>query len=1131
MTFSNYEILIKKLDEFIRKYYKNQLIRGGIYLTAVLVAFFIIIAVSEYFAHFGTAVRTFMFYSYIAINTFILIRQVVIPLLGLWRIGKVISHEEAARIIGKYFRNVKDKLLNTLQLKQLAENNIDNKFLIEASINQKIEELKPIPFSSAISLKENRKYLKYAVIPMILMVLLLFSAPKVLTEPGKRLISHDVYFEKPLPFHFVIQNKNLNVVQNDDYTLHLKLTGNEIPDNVYMNIDNSQYKLSKENTISFSYVFKNVNQNKKFYFEAAGYRSADYELNVYPKPIVLNFSVQLDYPAYLNKPSEVISNTGDLVLPAGTRATWKFNTKDTKYLNMIFDHKTNILNNKDENNFTYSKVFLENETYAVTTINEYLRNRDSLFFSVNVVPDAYPAIETECKKDTVSNQRLYFSGNISDDYGFSKLTFNYRLTASEDKENRNSKMISIDIPISKTIVKQPFYYYFDINNLNLSFGDEIEYYFEVSDNDGIRGPKSTRSVKEIFKTPTIKELEKKAGEKSEDIKKQLSQAMKDAKELQNMVDDLNRRMVDKKNLTWEDKNKIQQLIEKQKNLQSRIENLKKENLIKNRIDSQISPNDEDIVQKQEQLQDLFDKIMTDEMKELFKELEKMMEKVDKQSLQDKVDKMKLDNKDLQKELDRSLSLYKQLEFEQNLDRTIKKIDELSQKQKDLSQESQKKDADSKELSKKQDDLSNKYQDVKKDINNLKEENRKLEQPVKFGDTNLKEAEIQNKIDEASKQLKDRKPKKASKPQEEAAEGMQQLEEKLNEVQKNMEENSMAEDYESLRLILQNLLRLSFGQENLMLSLTKTNTNNPYYVKIIQKQKQLKDDAKMIEDSLFALSKRQIQIKSVVNKEISAINNNMDNAIEMLAKRQPYYVTSRQQYSMTAINNLALILNESLDDFHKEMSKNEQKKPKSGSGSCNKPGGNGKSSKKPSLKTMKKLQEELNKQLQKLKEEQGKGQCNKPKGNKPCKDGSGKQFSEQFARYAAQQEAIRRQLNALKEQLKKEGKFSDKNLEKISQEMEQTETELVNKKISMETLLRQQDIFTRLLESEKAEKERDMEERRESNEAKSEKYSNPSEFLEYKRLKSKQAELLKTMPVSFKMFYKNKVGEYLNNLEK
>jgi len=98
-------------------------------------------------------------------------------------------------------------------------------------------------------------------------------------------------------------------------------------------------------------------------------------------------------------------------------------------------------------------------------------------------------------------------------------------------------------------------------------------------------------------------------------------------------------------------------------------------------------------------------------------------------------------------------------------------------------------------------------------------------------------------------------------------------------------------------------------------------------------------------------------------------------------------------------------------------------------------------------------------------------------------------------------------------------------------MEQTEKELVNKQLSSETMRRQQEILTRLLESEKAEKEREQDEKRKSNEAKIQENSNPAQFLEYKRLKEKEMELLNTVPPSLTPYYKEKVNNYFNSIEK
>jgi hypothetical protein len=284
---------------------------------------------------------------------------------------------------------------------------------------------------------------------------------------------------------------------------------------------------------------------------------------------------------------------------------------------------------------------------------------------------------------------------------------------------------------------------------------------------------------------------------------------------------------------------------------------------------------------------------------------------------------------------------------------------------------------------------------------------------------------------------------------------------------------------------------------------------------MQDQKKLKDDLQMIEDSLFALSKRQVQISSFVNKEIGEINDNADKALNYLNARNTSMGKAKQQLAMTSINNLALMLSETLKSMQDQMN---AKQSSSGQckklGSCNKPG-----SGKMSFKSLRQMQEQLNKDMEKLKD-----------GQNPNGLTGQKSMSEQLAKLAAQQEAIRKQLRELEEQLKDEGKTNTGNLNDVQNKMDQTETDLVNKIINNETIKRQQDILTRLLESEKAEKERELDEKRESNEAKNEIYSNPVKFFEYNSIKIKEVELLKTVPPSLKSFYKNKVNEYFYNFE-
>src|SRR6185437_13081815 len=154
----NYELLIDKINVFIRKYYFNRVLRGLIFLGAGLFSAYIVITVSEYFGNFNTGFRTLLFYFFILVNLGLIGWLIIPSLLSWFKLGKSLTHDQAAEIIGKHFNDVNDKLLNTLQLKKLAVDDPQHQALIEASIDQKIDNLKPIRFTTAVNIKENSKY-------------------------------------------------------------------------------------------------------------------------------------------------------------------------------------------------------------------------------------------------------------------------------------------------------------------------------------------------------------------------------------------------------------------------------------------------------------------------------------------------------------------------------------------------------------------------------------------------------------------------------------------------------------------------------------------------------------------------------------------------------------------------------------------------------------------------------------------------------------------------------------------------------------------------------------------------------------------------------------------------------------
>ena len=1105
-----YHQLLLKLDVFIRKYYKNQMIRGALYCMAIIFFTYLVVTLAEYFGRFSIAMRTFLFWSFVAGVLFVLGKFFLLPLAKIFRLGKIISHEQAAQIIGKHFPHVQDKLLNTLQLKSMAS--LGDNSLIEASIAQKIGELRPVPFSSAIDFRENRKYLKWVLPPVSIILILLFAAPSILTKPTERLIKHGQIVAEEAPFTIRVTNENLTTPENEDYTVHIELSGEEIPEKVYVLIGTQQFQLEKQNAVAFSHTFKNVQDDFSFAFSANGFFSDQYELKVIPSPRLIDFGIALTFPAYLQRSSENIQNTGDLVVPEGTQVQWSFNTQNSDLLLIHMGDSTyTIPTGSNRGNFRQTAV--QSIGYSIQTSNQYIPFGDSIHYRIQVIPDLHPSITMQEEKDSSTFKWLYFTGEVKDDYGFRRLTFNYRLS-QRNGQPVEDVLHTIELPINTQSTGDIFFHSWNLGELGITPGDVFTYFFEIWDNDGFRGSKSATTGEREYIVPSEEELEENINQQNEDIKDKLEESIKEAKDLEKQLEELQRQLLDKQEMNWQDKKKLEELMKRQQELQKQVEEIQEQNQQKNKQENEFNQPNEKLQEKQKQLEQLMEQVMTPELQKLMDEMQRLMEELNKEEIQKELDKMDLNNEDLEKELDRALEQFKQLEFEQKMDKAIEKLEKLAQEQEKLANESEKKESNSDELKEKQDSLNKEFEELQKEMDELEKLNDELETPNGMPDTENQEQEIEQEQKKSSDELSKSKKSNASKSQKSAAKKMQDMADQMQLAMESGEQEQQEEDMESLRALLENIITLSFDQESLMNNFSKVDQKDPNYNKLGQTQRKLKDDAKMVEDSLFALSKRVPQVSAAVNREINLVNENMEKALASIPDRRTPEVTSSQQYVMTSFNNLALMLDEALKQMQQQSANS-----KPGSGSCNKPGGNG-SKPKPSAGQIKKMQEGLSKQLEEMKK-QGK---NQGKNNS-----MGQQMSRQLAEMAAKQAAIRKAVEEKAAELNQDGSGNGNELKQIAKEMEQLQKDIVNNQITEESIRRQRDIEIRLLKAEEAERTRDRDNERKSNEARDYPVSNPMKYEEYIRKKQQETELLKTVPPSLKPYYKEKVNSYFIKL--
>ncbi len=1111
--------LLAKLDQFIRKYYKNRLIRGVLWSLTILSALYLVFIALENGFHFTPTGRTVLFFGFFGLAVFLFIRLIFTPVFQLMKIGPVISYDEAARIIGTHFSDIEDKLLNTLQLIRQEKTEPSETELLAASIDQKINALKVFRFNLAIDMRKNLKYLRYLLVPLAVLLLLGLFSPRTISEPTRRIVRFSQPFEPALPFTVSIVNKSLTAIQQDDFELQVKVTGQEIPADFYLKTGGNTFRMQRNRNFLFTHSFKSLQHSIPFRIEALQYLSEEYELKVFPKPTILNFDVTAAYPPYTGKKTEVFENQGDFVVPEGTTMTWKFYTKDVSTLRLRFDQEQVILKQGNGNTFSHSVLASRSIPYSIMPVNANTYLADSLRYRINVLNDGFPSLFIAESTDSALAGNLFFRGTIKDDYGFTRLTFNYSVFSGTDTSARTTR--SEPIPIDKSLNNQVFYYAVDLVALMPVAGQSIEYYFEVWDNDGIHGPKSARSEKRTLSTPTIAEIAQQAEENEEWMNREMEKSLSESRSIKKTIDELNRKMVDQSAITWQEKKKIEDLLKAARTVEDKIEQIRKRQEQNISSGEKYLETSERILEKQRQLNEMMNQMLPDELKKMIREMQDLINQVDKEKLGNLLEKMKLTNKELENQLDRNLALMKQLDFDRKLESTINELRKTAEEQEKLAEQTEKQAQPMEKLEAQQDQIKSKTDSLAEKINELEKEGKELENPAELGDTKSKQDSLNKSLSESRKNLNEKKSKEAAGSQRKAAQQMKELAAQMESSQGGNEEEQLGEDASNVRMILENLVRLSFDEEEMIGETRQIARNDPQYPELVYRQKEFSGKMKGVEDSLIAIARRQLAIKPIVTKEIATINESIRQAIDAMETRNISQAAVKQQLAMTSINNLALLLNEALNQMNASMSQSSQSKP--GNSSCNNPGGKGKG--KTSAKSMKDMQDKIGKQLEKLKKGMENAKQSGPGGKltQPT-------LTREVAKLAAEQEALRNELNKYQDELGLKGVKDQGDLSQAAREMEKVERDLVNKQITQETIRRQQNIMSRLLESEKAEQMREQEEKRESTEAKTQKNSNPSANYQYKlKSRSSQDAIQMTLP-GLNPFFRNKVNSYVVKIE-
>ncbi|QJX46792.1 DUF4175 family protein [Hymenobacter taeanensis] len=1125
--------VLARLDAFKRKFYLSLLVRGALVAGGLLLTLFLVVNLLEYFLYLPTWVRAGLLFGFVGLSVYAFGRWIWQPLAALTNLRRMLTDEQAARRVGELFPDVQDRLLNALQLRGQAQTNA----LLAASLDQRAAQLRGVEFSQGINIKsQTRPLWKYVAVPAAVVMLVLLIYPALFVQGTERILHYNNKYSPPAPFRFVLGNKDLKAFKGEDFTLDVAVEGEALPNEISIEYGGRTRRLTRSQGNRFQYQFRQLQQDVNFQLSAANVTSTEYDLKVRERPNLRDFAVRVAYPAYIGKPAETIRNSGNLTVPEGSTVQWEFTTAATDKLQLQFRNPDETVTAEaNDELFRVSRKVVRSQDYAVQLQNSFSPNRDPIQYQLTVIPDQAPEITLESFQDTTSLRFLALAGNVRDDYGFSRLQLHYRVLS---KARPNAAYQTRALPLSSG-PNQSYAHQWDIRPLGLKPGDRLEYFVQVWDNDGVHGPKSARSRAAEFRLPSRTEMRQQMASQSQAVQSQLSQSKEQSKKMERELAKAEDKLKVKRDLNFQDRKQLKDMLDQKQQMDQALDELRKQFEQLQEQQNQLNPekNDE-LAEKAKELQKLMETLLDPETKKLYEELQKLLDQQKDQN-QPEMQKLlqQLENKEntLQKELERALEMFKQLQFEQKQDQAIEKLQELAKEQEKLAEETQKNDKNSseapkdkaqqqqkqQELQQKQAEQKQQFEELKQDLKDMKDLDKQLDDQNGADEMKQEQQDVDQQQQESQEQLSKNQNQKASQSQKQAADKMKQMAQKMQQQQEEEESDQQQQNIDDLRDILENLLKLSFDQEGLMKQFRTVDQSDPRFVQLGQTQRKLKDDARVVQDSLYALAKKVFQIQSFVTREVGEMNGRMDESLDHIRQRNVGRATSSQQLAMTSMNNLALMLNDALQQMQEQQRQSQQQQQ----------GGGGKGSRKKKKGSaagegqLGRMQQQLNQQIQQL-QQSGK---------------QGRALSEELAKLAGQQQMLRQAMQELERMQQKSGGKPGSNkdgkgqdgaggLGDVKKMMEQTETDLVNKRLTEQTVMRQRQILTRLLEAEKSARERDQDDKREAQTAQNRPPVFPPAFNQYKRQQNRQTELLRTVPPALTPYYQREVSEYFQKMK-
>ncbi len=1098
--------LEKKLSETYQReqdfyYLKRTLIINILFLT---ISFLII--VSGIFINYNSFVRTIIFWG---IVSGYIVLSLIISIIYLIKKGIVgnlhnnFSPEKYSEKLEKKHSEIGDDLHFSLSIyKSFLQTNSNNQdaslffsfSLAEYNLKRIAQKYKDKDFSSFISFKVIKRLFKYLIIIVSFIIILFISFSKPLFSSFNKFINYNyefTYDNESIKFDIypgntkVLKGSNLIITAKIN-SLDPDITINELTFITEILYGKDEWALSKKEILknnsneknTFTTVIENINSETRYYFSYKDVKSTIYEISLLDFPSVIQLNVTVTPPEYTRIKKFTLENTdGNIICPEGSEIEFfitsnkelssagiELSNDENNYINTIYF-------NADKKTATGKIVVSQTVNYRfVLKDTEGSLNRDDKAYKVKVIYDSPPQIriiEPPNSEYSIKGEKsIIVRSRISDDYGFSSLELFYNIAGKNS--SAGSVYNNIFIPIQNkdaSIIEVPYVWYIP----SLKQGQYIEYYLIVTDNNGKSTKSETRYLKYVSPIELLKNSEKYTGE----IKQRLNSILEDIKNMENDIAELSKNIEKSEELGVNEALKKKELEEKVERIQENLDALEKN--LNQTLDELMQNNvlSEKTLKQFLELQEQFNKINTEEFREMLKKLQKALKSDNPKEFKEELRNINFDEEAFRKQLEEIMKLMYKIENLQKFGELTKQLDEITKKQQELKEQTKSTDKnnleESKKLSEQQNEIKNELNNFKNNLNNLLENIKKTKDDLSTEDLEkikekLNSRKTSDKMNKSSEQLKQGNLKESEETQEDIMQDLNELNEEMMDALENAldSENFLMKMMNKIKQVKNDIAELSKEQEAL-----KNKTKNSTEIKeLSDEQRDLRTRLSKSIDDIFELTKDGLQIPPELGRELGEAYNKMEKAEKNLFQSDKGEALPNQEKAKESLDKSL----EMLDNLISQI----EEQAKTG----NKKGSNSRlSSLMEKLAQLILMQQGINGQLQKLALDGNKGTDGKGRYDNDIEK------KDVIEKLKLQQEQVKKSLEELNAEFEKERKKTGEkllgDLKEVEKDMEQIIKDLSEYKIDQKTIERQNKILSRMLEFQLSQREKDFEQKRES----------------------------------------------------